>query len=141
MSPRSARFVALPVSQGDAFFLKPPEGSVLVDSGRSAEGFPELFVRFSGQREVDVLVCTHNDADHANGVLGFLRGGLGYREVWLPGRWLATLPHALRPSERLVLSLWDQAREAARNPDMRMIAELGVAHTFTYVTLSVTLLK
>jgi beta-lactamase superfamily II metal-dependent hydrolase len=83
---RSARFLALPVGQGDAFFLKSPDGSVLVDGGRSVEGFRELFERVTGQREVDVVLCTHNDADHANGVLGFLRSGLGCREVWLPGR-------------------------------------------------------
>ena len=118
MSRSLGRFVALPVSQGDAFFLKSPDGSVLVDGGRSVEGFPELFVRITGQSEVDVVICTHNDADHANGVLGFLRGGLGCREVWLPGRWLAALPHALRPSERLVLSLWEQAGEAAHNPGL-----------------------
>jgi hypothetical protein len=119
MSRSRERFVALPVNQGDAFFLKSPDGSVLVDGGRSVEAFPELFTRMTGQNEVDVVICTHNDADHANGVLGFLQGGLGCREVWLPGRWLAALPHVLRPSEQLVLSLWEQAGEAAEKPALR----------------------
>ncbi len=119
MSRSRERFVALPVSQGDAFFLKSPDGSVLVDGGRSARALPELFTRMTGQNEVDVVICTHNDADHANGVLGFLQGGLGCREVWLPGRWLAALPYVLRPSEQLVLSLWEQAGEAAQKPALR----------------------
>jgi beta-lactamase superfamily II metal-dependent hydrolase len=46
---------------------------------------------------VDIVVCTHNDADHANGILGFLEAGLRCKEVWLPGRWLSTLPDVLKP--------------------------------------------
>jgi hypothetical protein len=46
---------------------------------------------------VDVVLCTHNDADHANGILGFLEAGLRCEEVWLPGRWLGALPDVLRP--------------------------------------------
>jgi hypothetical protein len=36
---------------------------------------------------VKLLVCTHNDSDHANGVWGFLEHGLGAEEVWLPVSW------------------------------------------------------
>ncbi|MBS7616204.1 hypothetical protein KEJ45_03275 [Candidatus Bathyarchaeota archaeon] len=34
------------------------------------------------------MVCTHNDSDHASGVLGFLKGGLIAKEVWLPASWM-----------------------------------------------------
>jgi hypothetical protein len=46
---------------------------------------------------VNVVICTHNDADHAEGVLGFLEAGLRCEELWLPGRWLSVLPDILRP--------------------------------------------
>jgi Metallo-beta-lactamase superfamily len=105
------RFVGVPVGQGDAFFLETPHGSVLVDGGRSVQGFAELFQWSTGRTAVDSVICTHNDADHANGILGFLEAGLGCGEVWLPGRWLTVLPHALDPSLEVFESLLRQAQE------------------------------
>jgi hypothetical protein len=102
------RFVAIPVSQGDAFYLETTEGSALIDGGRSVSGFPGLFQSTTRSAEVDILVATHNDADHANGVLGFLEAGLRCKEVWLPGRWLQVLPHVVRPWEEVVYTLADQ---------------------------------
>lgn len=109
----TARFIAIPVGQGDAFFLETPEGTVLVDGGRSIDGFADLFQRTTNRDGVDILICTHNDADHANGVLGFLQSGLSCREVWLPGRWMSVLPYALNPSPEAIDALATQAQEAA----------------------------
>lgn len=100
MTPRRARslgdqFVAINVGQGDAFFLQRQNRRILVDGGRSVEGFANHFVRTTNCSEVDVLVCTHNDADHANGVIGYLRDNLGVREVWLPGNWTPALEQIL----------------------------------------------
>jgi hypothetical protein len=106
------QFIAIPVGQGDAFYLQTAEGSVLVDGGRSISGFPYLFRSTTGTGRVDVLVATHNDADHANGVLGFLRSGLRCREVWLPGRWAQVLPQVLRPREEILYVLTRQAADA-----------------------------
>ena len=112
-----ARFIALPVGQGDAFFLETDKGSVLVDGGRAIDGFATLFREHTGRDDVDILVVTHNDADHANGVLGFLKAGFRCREIWLPGRWAEVLPHVLRPWEEVVYILIPQVERA--------IAELG----------------
>lgn len=92
-----ARFIAIPVAQGDAFYLRRNEWSVLVDGGRSRAGFPRMFRKFAKTDGVSVLVCTHNDADHANGILGFLESDLQCEEVWLPGRWLTVIPDLLEP--------------------------------------------
>lgn len=92
-----ARFIAIPVAQGDAFYLERDGFSTLVDGGRSRSALPIMFQQFTRSEKVDVLICTHNDADHANGVLGFLESGLGCGEVWLPGRWLSALPDVLKP--------------------------------------------
>ncbi len=82
------RFVGIGVGQGDAFFLETEEGfTALIDGGRSVVGFPSEFRRATGCDRVDVIVCTHNDSDHANGVIGFLQEGLSCNEVWLPGSW------------------------------------------------------
>jgi hypothetical protein len=108
-----SRFLAIPVAQGDAFYLETTEGSVLVDGGRSASGFPDLFRTYTKRDGVDILVATHNDADHANGILGFLRAGLRCREVWLPGRWAQVLPEVLRPWEEVVALLAEQVDKVA----------------------------
>ena len=111
---QGARFIALPVGQGDAFFLETRKGAVLVDGRRSAQGLPDLFRTYTGRSEVDVLIVSHNDADHANGVLRFLGAGLRCREVWLPGRWLQVLGQVLRPWEEVVHLLYTQADELVR---------------------------
>jgi hypothetical protein len=103
-----ARFVALTVGQGDAFYLQRDGWSVLVDGGRSPTALPGLFQRCTGAKGVDVLVCTHNDADHANGVIGYLESDLGCGEVWLPGRWAAALPHVLEPFHEVLETIaWE----------------------------------
>lgn len=86
-----ALFLALPVRAGDSFFLDRGGRSVLVDGGKSVVGLPLLFTHHLNRDGVDILVCTHNDADHANGIIGFLEAGLRCREVWLPGAWLGVL--------------------------------------------------
>jgi hypothetical protein len=91
------RFIAIPVSQGDAFYLDYGGWSVLVDGGRNRFGFAGIFQNATQGDGVDVAVCSHNDADHANGILGLLEAGLKCDEVWLPGRWLGVLPDVLKP--------------------------------------------
>jgi Metallo-beta-lactamase superfamily len=95
----SMRFMAIGVAQGDAFFLEQEEGhTVLVDGGRSVGGFPAEFQRATNRNGIDVLVCTHNDADHANGIAGFLQAGLRCNEVWVPASWTDRLEDLfLRP--------------------------------------------
>lgn len=92
---KKCAFVAIGVGQGDAFFLQKPSMTVLIDGGRAAHGFPNQFQRVAKLDGVDILVCTHNDADHALGILGFLRSGLTSREVWLPGSWTDRLEDIL----------------------------------------------
>ncbi len=62
---------------------------------------------------MNVLVCTHNDADHANGILGLLEAGLKCGEVWLPGRWLSALPDLLRPFVEVFVELADNVAETS----------------------------
>lgn len=99
------RFVALPVSQGDAFFLQRGGFSALVDGGRSCRTLPNLFRQVLKRERVTALVCTHNDADHATGILGFLESSLAGDEVWLPGRWSERLDDLLDRQHRFVEEL------------------------------------
>lgn len=111
------KFIAIPVAQGDAFYLKRGDWSALVDGGRSEQSFPGLFTTHVNPDGVEVLVCTHNDADHANGVLGFLRSGLSCREVWLPGRWLDALPGVLESIETVIEILAKEIQSVRVRPE------------------------
>lgn len=84
---RTARFIALPVGQGDAFYLESGGFSVLVDGGGSRKKLPQLFKKYTKKQHVTVLAITHNDSDHVNGVIGFLESDLLCEELWLPGSW------------------------------------------------------
>jgi len=94
-------FIALPVGQGDAFYLARENFRVLVDGGKSKSAISPWMHNICKTDHLDVLVCTHNDNDHANGVIGLLDNWSGsISEVWLPGSWsyrmrdLFEKPHA-----------------------------------------------
>lgn len=110
----NCKFVALPVGQGDAFFYKDQNTAVLVDGGRSVHGFAAQFRHVLSCSELDVLICTHNDADHANGVIGLLESGIRCREVWLPGRWTERLADLLSDPQSVSFELvedWHKDRD------------------------------
>lgn len=92
---KGSSFVAIGVGRGDAFFLRKGSFTVLIDGGSATIGFPKQFHKVTKRNDVDILVCTHNDADHARGVLGFLRSSLTCKEVWLPGSWTDRLDDLL----------------------------------------------
>ena len=114
-----ARFIALPVGKGDSFYLERQDGfSVLVDGGGSRSALPSLFQIYTKTDDVDIVICTHNDSDHANGIIGFLGAGLKCEEVWLPGRWLAALPAILRPLKEVIIVLAGEVAEADSIPNL-----------------------
>jgi hypothetical protein len=120
-------FIAIGVGQGDAFFLKKRDMAVLIDGGRSALGFPTQFQRVTKRDGVDILVCTHNDADHALGVLGFLRSGLTCKEVWLPGSWTDRLEDLLlypeRFTEELILNIAEMKVSPERPTSLEILGD------------------
>lgn len=84
-------FVAIPVGRGDAFFFECGGFSGLIDGGGSKLKFPTMFQSCLNRAAVNVLVCTHNDSDHANGIIGFLESELECDEIWLPALWESKL--------------------------------------------------
>lgn len=98
------RFIAINVGTGDAFYLERGDFSVLVDGGLDT-GFPKRFREATNRSSVDVLVCTHNDSDHTNGIIEFIDAGFGAKEVWLPATWLEALEDLLRTPDDVVFNL------------------------------------
>lgn len=120
---KNPSFIAIGVGQGDAFFLERESWAVLVDGGRSAQGFPTQFQKVTKRDSVDILVCTHNDADHALGILGFLRSGLTCKEVWLPGSWTDRLEDLLLHPERFTEELISNIEETEVTPEKRLLLQ------------------
>ncbi|MEK7539620.1 MAG: MBL fold metallo-hydrolase [Patescibacteria group bacterium] len=72
----------LDVGQGDAILLTTDQGhTLLVDGG--APGSVLLPLSAVGVGEIDILVATHYDADHAGGLIDVLET-YTVHEVWLP---------------------------------------------------------
>lgn len=87
------RLVALDVGFGDAFLVHWSDSGryALIDGGLSRTLAVEMLTRRRVTR-IDFLVCTHNDSDHANGVLAVLQAKyIDVQEVWLPGSWRSGL--------------------------------------------------
>jgi hypothetical protein len=104
------RLVALGVNQGDAFYIERHRDEevfrALVDGGGSRVGLPKLLEKvgvdvgeLGSPPQLDVLVCTHNDFDHSNGLIGYFEHSLRAHEVWLPGRLRHVLTEMLRRPE------------------------------------------
>ncbi|UOK56164.1 MBL fold metallo-hydrolase [Bacillus sp. OVS6] len=75
------RFKSLPVN-GDSFLILNNEESYLVDAGRS-EAITGLI-----PNNINIAICTHNDADHAGGFIYILQNeSIKINEMWLPAIW------------------------------------------------------
>lgn len=106
-------FTAIPVGQGDAFLLERAAGTrILIDGGRARLGFSETFRSFvSPLTGLQVAVCTHADADHAEGIVGLLENGTAHvQDVWLPGRWTDRLADLCLKPEDFLHELFNQIR-------------------------------
>ena len=103
------RIHAIPVGQGDATFLALPSGhTILVDAGGSGRQLPDTgtrtvlpYLRILGYRSVDILVATHDDADHLAGIAELVPY-LTPSQIWAG---------ALDPSKKLVRSLRESAKQ------------------------------
>ena len=84
------QFIALNVGRGDAFYLERSGFSCLVDGGDRG-GFASNFRCVTGCKHVDVVVCTHNDNDHAFGLIDFFKNGGTATQCWLPATWMEPL--------------------------------------------------
>ena len=97
------RIHAIPVGQGDATFVALPTGqTLLIDGGGSGRQLPDTgtrtvlpYLRLLGYRSVDILVATHDDADHLAGIAELVPY-LTPSQIWAG---------ALDPSKKLVRSL------------------------------------
>ena len=104
------KFIALPVTLGDSFYYQRSGRSVLVDGGKSSSQKISKLLSDENIRDVDILICTHNDADHANGIIGFLQNcNLATKEVWLPGTWSHKLSELMQNPENCINKIMNES--------------------------------
>ncbi len=90
LSP-ARQLVFLDVGQGDATLIQTPELRMLVDGGGTPHGDYDLSrttvpaLHSLGVHALDVVVATHSDADHIEGLSGVLRA-LPVGELWIGQR-------------------------------------------------------
>jgi hypothetical protein len=118
------RFIALPVNQGDAFYLEKGVIKILVDGGNNKTQIVSLLESYCAIHELDVLICTHNDSDHANGVLGLLQNwGRVIKEVWLPGSWTYRLHDMVNQElfyNELISDIMKSKDDASKLSDLKL---------------------
>lgn len=77
---------ALNIGQGDAIYLRLPSGpDVLIDGGPNEQVLAELGeVMPLRDREIDLVIATHNHADHIGGLRDVL-AAYRVKEIWVTG--------------------------------------------------------
>jgi hypothetical protein len=80
------KLTALPVNVGDSFLLRDEDKIILVDGGMHKQNILNLlYQEHIPDNHIDLLVCTHYDADHINGIIGILKSNkFTFKELWLP---------------------------------------------------------
>lgn len=105
----SSKFIALPVGRGDSFFLKRPGHTVLFDGGQ-AQSLSSLISKHTRCSKLEVVICSHNDADHAKGLIGLLEDPtISISEIWLPGRWLEGIHRIANEPEKFFDEIFHDA--------------------------------
>lgn len=118
------KFTALPVNVGDAFLLRSSYGTALIDGGQNRKHIRTLLQQEAlPNNHINLLVCTHYDADHVNGIRGVLESGVyTFDEVWLPDI-LGSLAYTI--SENL-LGVLCELRKINDGETSKLIIEQGM---------------
>src|SRR5687767_11302162 len=103
------RFEALPVGRGDSFLLRNGNTAVLFDGGQSL-GQVARFLEFKELTQINAVICSHNDSDHANGLFGVLESRVEVEEVWLPVYWIEFVHAVLEQDESWPLRLLNEVK-------------------------------
>ena len=80
------RFVALGVNEGDSFLIQ-HEKTILIDGGIDDKvvGLVKKYLDVDSP-SIDLVICTHYDKDHINGIIEILKSDIHVKELWLPSR-------------------------------------------------------
>lgn len=82
-------FTAVAVGEGDCFLAEYKKNDeiikILIDGGKHKEETIKLFKKLKlPDKHINLIICTHYDSDHINGIIGLLEDGYTFDEIWLP---------------------------------------------------------
>jgi competence protein ComEC len=108
---RYLEFTTIDVGQGDALFIRSPEGvTLLIDGGDEGKGISKVvpFLRSAGVERVDIAIATHGHRDHIAGLAEVLEE-VPARKLYLPANtdtldfqdFLARIEQAHIPCQRI----------------------------------------
>ena len=95
------RITAIPI-KGESYLLEYVGKLVLIDGGYTGAALAAALKRQLGKQDIhlDVVVCTHNDNDHAGGLTDLLdQPGITASEFWLPGSWKESVKEVVEETE------------------------------------------
>ncbi|ULX56758.1 MBL fold metallo-hydrolase [Ectothiorhodosinus mongolicus] len=106
------RLLALPVL-GESFLLQRDGKNILVDGGFSSSRLIRALQATNVDvNQLDIVVCTHADRDHAGGLKNLLGNStVSVGEIWLPGEWGDSLRELLNDPKAVVDALVNEFRE------------------------------
>lgn len=78
------KFKAIGVEEGDCLLLENDGFTMVVDGGRDTNKMPGILKGNMSGKSIDVLVCTHYDSDHVDGIISILMSSIDVDELWLP---------------------------------------------------------
>lgn len=91
----------LDVGQGDSAVMElPDKKTIVVDTGSTARE-TAAYLRYLGKRDIDALVLTHSDSDHAGG-MEYLMKKFTVKELWDSGRILYPPEMHINASRRIL---------------------------------------
>jgi hypothetical protein len=109
--------IGLPV-KGEAFLLRRGGRHILVDGGWNGRDLSRAIKTHDpGIAVIDIVICTHGDADHARGLASFLdhwslplpanelRQSRHIGQFWLPGKWADVLPRLMTDPRGIIADL------------------------------------
>ena len=98
--------LALPV-QGESFLLRREGRAALVDGGLPSDRIANtLRQHVRDVKNLDIVLCTHGDRDHAGGLPNLIDSWAGrIDQLWLPGRWVDVIPPLARDPARFLSEL------------------------------------
>jgi len=77
------KFTVLKVGIGDSFLLEANSKKILVDTGNEQYECEKLISK-KGIKELDLIIITHYDSDHVNGLVEIIKSDISIKEIWLP---------------------------------------------------------
>jgi hypothetical protein len=122
------RFHALPVNVGDSFLLNYDDKFILVEGGMNKRHIIDLLKKEKiPKNHIDVLICSHYDADHINGILGILESNkYSFKEIWLP-EILGSISYTLSKNLRELLDYFRNSFNLEVNDNIDSSLNLPVA--------------